>query len=129
LFIFFLTPPLITDGEPLLKGFKKVQERLILSRNRKKTSNAFFSLKTRFFCPENGARNINVNHVDLIVSFLWPRRTPQSEFPIKSYDRLKLRWSDFGFYFCLFSLFFLSSFSLFLSHLSFYIWKQMKSSW
>jgi hypothetical protein len=28
---------------------------------------------------------------------MWPRRTPQSEIPIKSYGRLKLRWSDFGF--------------------------------
>jgi hypothetical protein len=43
-----------------------------------------------------------VNPVDLVVTFLWPRSMPQSEFPIKRYSRLKLRWSNFNFY--LFSL-------------------------
>jgi hypothetical protein len=59
-------------------------------------SNAFLSLKMMFFGLENG--NNDINSVDLIVNFLWPRRTPQSEFSIKSYDRLKLRWSIFDFY-------------------------------
>jgi hypothetical protein len=72
-------------------------------------------------------------HVDLVANFLWLCSTPQSEFRIKSYGCLKLRWSDFSFYFyCLSSLFFyfLSSFfSLSLSHISFYIWKQMKWDW
>jgi hypothetical protein len=71
-------------------------------KSREKTSNEFLCLKMRFFNP-----------VDLVVSFPWPHRTPQSEFSIKSYGRLKLRWSTFGFYFFrLSSLFFLSSFSL-----------------
>jgi hypothetical protein len=75
-----------------------------------KNSNAFFSLNTRFFGPENGDKSISINPVDLIISFPWPRITPQSEFSLKSYDRLKLRCSYFSFYF--FSLFsFLSSLS------------------
>jgi hypothetical protein len=40
---------------------------------------------------------IEINHVDLVVSFSWPHSTPQSEFSIKSYGRLKLRWLDFDF--------------------------------
>jgi hypothetical protein len=72
-------------------------------KNIKKTINGFFSLKTKFFCSENGGNG---------VSFPWPRRTSQSEFSIKSNSRLKLRWSDFNFYFFyLFSFFFLSSLS------------------
>jgi hypothetical protein len=60
-----------------------------------------------------------VNPVDLVVSFPWPHSTPQSEFPIKSYGRLNLRWSDFDFYFfCLFSLFLMSFFFLFSISLS-----------
>jgi hypothetical protein len=80
-------------------------------KEQKKTSNAFLKVKMRFFGPE---KTLNaVNPVDLVVSFPWPRSTPQSKFPIKSYDRLKLRWSDFDFYF----FYLISS----LSHLSFYI--------
>jgi hypothetical protein len=83
-----------------------------------------------FFGPKKVVMAIAVNHVDLVARFLWPHSTPQSEFPIKNYDHLKLRWSDFGFYFlCLSYLFLISFFFLFsvsLSHLSFYIWKQMK---
>jgi hypothetical protein len=62
-----------------------------------------------------------INHVDLIISFLWPRRTPQSEFSIKSYGRLKLRWLDFDFYFFRLSSFFLLSLSVSLSSQILYI--------
>jgi hypothetical protein len=63
---------------------------------------------------------IAINPVDLVVRFSWPRSTPQSEFPIKKYGHLKLRWSDFGFYlFYLSSLFLISFFFLFFVSLSF----------
>jgi hypothetical protein len=71
------------------------------------------------FWPENGSNDIDINPVDLVVSFLWPRRTPQSEFSIKSYGCLKLRLSDFDFFFLL-SLF--SLFSLFVSLSSFFLY-------
>jgi hypothetical protein len=71
---------------------------------------------------------IAVNPVDLIASFLWPRSTPQPEFSIKNYGHLKLRWSDFGFYFFYLSSLFLISYFFLLSLLClslifFYIWK------
>jgi hypothetical protein len=60
---------------------------------------------------------IIINPVDLVASFLWLRSTPQSEFLIKSYGRLKLRWLNFDFYFLCFSSLFLISF-LFLFSIS-----------
>jgi hypothetical protein len=77
------------------------------TKPKKKTEENFkcvFEIEDVFFI-ENGHNNIG---------FLWPRSTAQSEFPIKSYSRLKLRWSDFDFYFVR-----LSSFSLSVSQLSF----------
>jgi hypothetical protein len=79
---------------------------------------------------------IAINHVDLVASLPWPRSTPQSEFPIKSYGRLKLRWSDFSFLF-LVSLFFVSYLFLLsllcLSHISLFIyenrWKRVGNLW
>jgi hypothetical protein len=68
---------------------------------------------------------IAINPIYLIASFLRLCSTPQSEFSIKSYGRLKLRWSDFDFYFfCLSSLFLISfffPFSVFLSSLFLYM--------
>jgi hypothetical protein len=76
-------------------------------------------VNTIFFGLENGEIATTVNPVDLVVRFLWPCSTPQSEFPIKNYDCLQLRWSDFGFYlFCLSSLFIISFFLLFSVFLS-----------
>jgi hypothetical protein len=46
-------------------------------------------LKMRYFGPEHDGNNINVNPIGLIVTFPRPYSTPQSEFSIKSYDRLK----------------------------------------
>jgi hypothetical protein len=68
------------------------------TKEHKKTSNAFLKVKMRFFAPKMTIIAI-ANSVDLVVSFPWPRSTPQLEFPIRSYGRLKLRWSDFDFYF------------------------------
>jgi hypothetical protein len=84
-------------------------------RMKTKTSNEFLSLKMRFFYLEKAVMALAVNPVDLIIRFSWLRRTSKSEFSIKSYGRLKLRWSDFDFYFYrLYSLFRLSLSSLFL---------------
>jgi hypothetical protein len=85
----------------------------------------FWGSRCYFLAPKMMIIAIDVNPVDLIANFLWPCSTPQSEFPIKSYGRLKLRLSDFGFYFfCLSSLFLifflLSHLCPSLSHLSFY---------
>jgi hypothetical protein len=75
----------------------------------------FWGSKWCFLVPKMAIKAIVVNPIDLVVSFQWPCSTPQSEFPIKSYDRLKLRWSDFDFYFFyLISSFFLCLSSLFL---------------
>jgi hypothetical protein len=71
----------------------------------------------RFLAPKMAVTIIEVNPVDLIVSFPWPPNTPQSAFPIKSYGHLKLRWSDFNFYF----FYLISSFSLCLSSLLLYM--------
>jgi hypothetical protein len=106
----------------------------IYTISKKKTSNAFLSLKIRFFDLEHGGINISVNSVVLVVNFSWSRRMPQSEFPIKSYDRLKLRWSNFAFYFfylfSLLSFFFLSP-SLSLISLFIYEnrWKWVDNLW
>jgi hypothetical protein len=87
----------------------------------------FWGSRWYFFCPENDETEIVVNPVDLVARFLWPHSTPQSKFAIKSYGRLKLRLSDFSFYFfCLSSLFlisflFLFSISLSLSSLFLYM--------
>jgi hypothetical protein len=89
----------------------------IYTKEQKKTSNAFLKVEMRFFGPENGGTAKAVKPVDFVVSFPWPRSTPQSEFPIKSYGRLKLRWSDFDFYF----FYLISSFSLYLSSLLLYV--------
>jgi hypothetical protein len=71
-----------------------------------------------FFAPKMMIMPIAINLADLVVCFPWPRSTPESEFPIKSYGRLKLRLSNFGFYFFyLISSFFF--FSLFVSLISF----------
>jgi hypothetical protein len=74
-----------------------------------------------------------INPIDLIINFLWPYNTSQSEFSIKNYDRLKLKWSDFDFDFCrLSSSFFLSSFSLCLSSLFLYMksrWQRVDNPW
>jgi hypothetical protein len=74
-----------------------------------------------------------VNLVDLVASFPLPHSTPQSEFPIKSYDCLKLKWSDFDFYFlCLSSLFLISFFFFFsvsLSSLFLYMKTDEKGLW
>jgi hypothetical protein len=45
----------------------------------------------RFFNPENGRNDVDNYYVDIVVNFSWLRSTPQSEFPIKNYGRLKLR--------------------------------------
>jgi hypothetical protein len=103
--------------------YKKKQKKT--QKNRIFFSNAFLKVKMRFFGPEMVATATVAKPVDLVVSFPWPRSTPQSEFPIKNYGCLKLRWSDFDFYFFyLFSTFSLSLrslLSLFVSHLSFYM--------
>jgi hypothetical protein len=44
-----------------------------------------------FLASKMTVTTIDVNPIDIIVSFLWSRRTLQSEFPIKNYDRLNLR--------------------------------------
>jgi hypothetical protein len=91
-------------------------------KNRTKTSNAFLSLKMRFLARKMTVMMKAVNTIDIVVSFSWPRNTSQTEFSIKSYGRLKLRWSDFDFYFCfLLSFLFLSSFSLYLSSFFLYM--------
>jgi hypothetical protein len=72
----------------------------------------FWGWRWGFLVPKMAVKAYANNLVDLVVSFPWPYKTPQSEFSIKSYDHLKLRWSDFSFYFFyIFSLFFLSSLS------------------
>jgi hypothetical protein len=83
-------------------------------KEQKKYFKSVFKLDDEIFDPKNGGKFKTINPVDLIVSFLWPRITSQSEFPIKSYGRLNLRWSDFSFYFFCLSLssFFLLSLSL-----------------
>jgi hypothetical protein len=64
-----------------------------------------FDLEDEFFDP--------VNPIDLVVNFSLPHSMPQPEFRIKYYSRLKLRWSDFNFYFFyLSSSFFLLSLCL-----------------
>jgi hypothetical protein len=83
-----------------------------IEKNRKEYFKSVFKLDDEIFDPKNGGKFKTINPVDLIVSFLWPRITSQSEFPIKSYGRLNLRWSDFSFYFFCLSLFFLLSLSL-----------------
>jgi hypothetical protein len=105
------------------------------TKNFKYISNACFSVKTMIFYLKNGSNSNSINHVDLIASFLWPSSTPQSEFPIKSYGRLKLRWSNFIFYFfCLSSFLLISFFYVFsVSLISFFIyenrWKGVGNPW
>jgi hypothetical protein len=50
-----------------------------------------------FLDPKTAVTALAVNLLDLVASFPWPRRTPQFDFPIKSYHRLKFSWSDLGF--------------------------------
>jgi hypothetical protein len=78
----------------------------------------FWVWRRGFLAPKMAVMIIAINPVDLIVSFPWPRSKPQSEFSIKSYGRLKLRWSNFDFYF--FSLFSFLFVSLSLSPLFLY---------
>jgi hypothetical protein len=54
-----------------------------------------------FFSSENSDNGASISG---------PRSTSQSEFIIKNYDRLKLKWLDFSFYFFRLSAFFLISF-------------------
>jgi hypothetical protein len=65
-----------------------------------------FELEDKIFWPENDRNSISVKTIGLVLSFLYPHSTPRSEFPIKSYDRSKMRCSDFVFIFrsnlCLF---------------------------
>jgi hypothetical protein len=85
----------------------------------------FLWWKWCFLAPKMAVTTIAVNSIDLVVSFLWLRSTLQSEFPIKSYGRLKLKWSDFSFYFfCLsylFHIYFFFLFSISLSSLFLYM--------
>jgi hypothetical protein len=63
-----------------------IPKKKIKERNEKievKTSNAFLSLKMRFFALKMAVTTYVVNHVDLIVNFPWQRSTTQSEFSIK----------------------------------------------
>jgi hypothetical protein len=55
-------------------------------KNELKTSNAFLSVKMIFFAPKMMIIAIAVNHVDFVTNFLWPRNTPQLEFPNKIMD-------------------------------------------
>jgi hypothetical protein len=76
-----------------------------------------FKGQDEVFALKIAATAIAIKPVDLIVSFLWSCSTLQSEFPIKSYGHLKLRWSNFYFYF----FYLISSFSLRLSSLLLYV--------
>jgi hypothetical protein len=86
----------------------------------------FWGSRRCFFFPKMMVKAIIINPVDLVASFLWLRSTPQSEFLIKSYGRLKLRWLNFDFYFFM-SLFFVSYFFLisllYLSLISLFIYE------
>jgi hypothetical protein len=68
---------------------KKYQKKIEITNS--ESSNAFLRVKMRFFGSENYHNNVGVNLVDLIIIFLWLRRTAQSEFSIKYYDHLNLR--------------------------------------
>jgi hypothetical protein len=78
----------------------------------------FWELRRDFLAYIMAVTMITVNPIDLVVSFLWSRRRSQSEFSIKSYVCLNLRWSNFGFNFFILSSF-LFSFFFSVLHLSF----------
>jgi hypothetical protein len=95
----------------------KEKQKKKTQKNRKKLQMRFWRSRWVFLAPKMAVTTIDVKPVDLVVSFSWSCNIPQSEFPIKSYGRLKLSWWNFNFYF----FYLISSFSLCLSSLLLYV--------